>query len=252
MLFRKIVTPLLAILVVSASAWANGKVGAQSTGSDPVSGIYKGVAKSDALGEIPLTVTIKNASGKITGSISIPQGDAEITDGSYADGKVTLKFDAGGNEGTVNAQVKEGKIVGEWTVGDMKGTLELSKAPAEAVEAKKEEPKTEGPKATQPAAGSAMDPLSGDWDGSADAQGNQVPFTLTLKLDGDKVSGQSVSALGTATITKGAWADNKLNIALDTPAGELTLTATLKDGKLVGDFDFAGQAQGKWEATKKK
>jgi hypothetical protein len=29
------------------------------------------------------------------------------------------------------------------------------------------------------------------------------------------------------------------------------MTAMLKDGKLNGDFDFAGQMTGKWEAKKK-
>jgi hypothetical protein len=248
MLFRRIITSLFALLLVSASAWAQDKMASQpAKDADPVSGIYKGTAKSEAMGEIPLTVTIKNTSGKITGSITIPQGDAEITDGTYADGKVTIKFDAGGNEGTVNAQLKEGKIVGEWAVGDLKGTLALAKAeaPEVPVEAKKE------PKPAEPAAGS-MDPISGEWDGSADAQGNQVPFTLSLKLAGDKVSGESTSALGTATISKGNWADNKFSMTLDTPAGQIVFTGVIKEGKLVGDFDFAGQAQGKWEATRKK
>src|SRR6185503_18426074 len=100
-----------------------------------------------------------------------------------------------------------------------------------------------------PAAGG--DPITGEWDGAADAGGTQFPFTLKLKLEGDKVTGSSDSSQGSAPLTKGTFAANKLSFALETPNGVIGFTGTVKDGKLTGDFDFAGQMTGKWEAKKK-
>lgn len=234
--FRKLVTSAAALLVFCVSA-----VLAQDT----VSGKYEGIAKSQALGDLPITVEIKNDNGKLTGKIDSAQGSLPITSGSYADGRVNLKFDAGGNEGTVNAQLKDGKITGEWSLAGQTGTLELKKAGAVAGESKPAEPKKE-------AASAAGDPISGEWDAAADVQGQSFPFTLKLKLSGEAVSGESSSGQGNATISKGSWTGGKLSIAIDTPNGTVSLTGTVKEGKVTGDFDFAGQMQGKWEATKKK
>ena len=102
------------------------------------------------------------------------------------------------------------------------------------------------------AAPAAGDPITGEWSASADAQGMTIPFTLNLKLEGDKVTGTSTSDQGTAPLSKGMWSANNLTFVLDTPNGVIGFKGTLKDGKLMGEFDFAGQMTGKWEAAKKK
>jgi hypothetical protein len=228
--------------VASASTVSRSK-SPSSQNKDALSGKYEGVAKSDQIGDIPLTVEIKNEAGKLSGKIDTPQGPAAITGGTFDGGKIVMKFDAGGNEGTVTAMLDGDKIIGKWELGGQGGSLELKRASMAA-----SAPATTTTVVT-PAAG---DPLTGEWDASADAQGTSIPFTLKLKLEGDKVSGSSESAQGTVALSKGTWTANKLSFSLDTPNGSIGMTAMLKDGKLVGEFDFAGQMTGKWEASKKK
>lgn len=232
-------------LVASARTFSNESN--QASPSDNLSGKYEGVAKSDQLGDIPLTVEIKNDNGKLSGKIDTPQGPAAITSGTYADGKVTMKFDAGGNEGTVTATVAGDKITGKWELAGQGGPLELKRAGT--VVAAAPASSVSGGSDAAPAAG---DVVSGDWDASADAQGTAIPFTLKLKLEGDKVTGTSDSAQGSASLSKGTYAAGKLSFTLDTPNGAIGMTGMVKDGKIVGEFDFAGQMTGKWEATKKK
>jgi hypothetical protein len=209
-------------------------------------GKYEGVAKSDQMGDIPLTVEIKNDNGKLSGKIDTPQGPAAITSGTYADGKITMKFDAGGNEGTVTAAVLGDKISGKWELGGQGGPLELKRSGAAAAggEIRKEEMKP----ATRFPPG---DPVSGEWDASADAQGTSITFKLYLKLDGDQVTGSAESAQGFLPIGKGTFIANRLNLSLEIPNGAIVLTGSIKDGKIVGEFDLASQATGKWEAKKK-
>ena len=242
MQLRRSVALLSIALLISSAAFAASfsKLAFDEKAAADISGKYEGVAKSEAFGEIPLTVNLKNAGGKLTGTIETPQGPAQITDGSYADGKVTLKFDAGGNEGTVTATLSGDKIVGKWELGGAGGTLELKKAGGSTPAA---------PSSGAPAA--AGDPISGEWDGSADAGGMTIPFTLKLKLEGNTVTGSSSSDQGTATISNGKWDGNKLSFSLDTPQGSITMTGMVKDGKINGDFDFSGQMTGKWQAKKK-
>ncbi|HEX8185185.1 MAG TPA: hypothetical protein VF747_10550 [Blastocatellia bacterium] len=242
---RKIITLLsLVLLMATISLASPASFNKQSTdkpAADNISGKYEGVAKSDQ-GDIPLTIDLKNDNGKLSGKLDIPAISlTAATTGTYADGKVSMKFNAGGNEGTVNATVNGDKITGKWEFSGQSGVLELKKsAAAAAAEPKKEE--------TKPVAG---DVVSGEWDAAADAQGTSIQFTLKLKLDGDKVTGSSESTNGSLPITKGSYVANKLTFSLDTPNGSVVLTGMIKDGKIVGEFDFAGQMTGKWEAKKK-
>ena len=244
---RKLMIPmliavLLAVSAVASAASVNKSTNQPAQNKDTLSGKYEGVAKSEQMGDIPLTVEIKNDNGKLSGKIDTPQGPAAITSGTFDNGKILMKFDAGGNEGTVTATLTGDKISGKWELGGQSGPLELKRsavvatAPAAAA-------------ASAPAA--AGDPITGDWEASAEAQGTQIPFTLKLKLEGDKVTGTSDSAQGSAALSKGTFVAGKLSFSLETPNGAIGFTGMVKDAKIVGDFDFAGQMTGKWEAKKK-
>ena len=246
MQFRKLATIIMTLLLTSLCAMAQSSADKQGVSGDPISGSYKGIAKSQELGDIPITVDIKNTNGKLSGKIGIPQGDAAITGGTYADGKVTLKFDAGGNEGTVTAQLKGGKIVGDWSVAGQTGTLELTRAEAAAASPA---PSTPAAAPSRPAA--AGDPISGEWDATADAQGTEIPFTLKLAFAGGKVTGESNSAMGTAALSDGTFASDKLSFTLEIPQGKLTFTGMVKDGKISGEYEMQGMGTGKWQAKKK-
>src|SRR5687767_12337522 len=240
MQLRKITSLLIVALLVSASAMA-------AQAKPDISGKYEGLAKGAGIGEVPLTAEIKNDNGKITGKLDIPQGAANITSGSFVDGKLSMKVDAAGTELTINGTFKDDKITGDWALEGQTGTFELKKTGAAAAATPPPAAVTP-PAATKPAAG---DPVTGDWDASADVGGQSLPFTMKLKLEGDKVTGSTESAQGSVPISKGSFVGDKLSITIDTPNGAVVLTGIIKDGKLTGDFDFAGQAQGKWEAKKK-
>jgi len=95
------------------------------------------------------------------------------------------------------------------------------------------------------------DAISGAWDAALITDDNTVQLTLTLKLEGNKVTGSSESShLGSGAISNGSWTNNKLTITVETIHGPLALTGALQNGKLVGEWD-AGHMQGKWEAKKK-
>ncbi|HEY5839016.1 MAG TPA: hypothetical protein VIT19_08275, partial [Pyrinomonadaceae bacterium] len=64
--------------------------------------------------------------------------------------------------------------------------------------------------------------------------------------------GSSASQLGNSNISEGSWKDGKLAVILEGGTGKIALAATMIDGKLSGDFDYAGQLQGKWVAIRKK
>jgi len=210
------------VTIVSIAFLAAVTTSAQQPGT--WSGKYEGTAKGPD-GEVHLTLELLDDSGKFSGTATTPRTAYKIAKGKVADGQLTLDFDLK-SPAKLSLRQKDDKLVGELVVDGKTGAVELRKV--------------------------AKDEISGDWDGVADAQGQPFPFTLSLKLDGEKVTGSSTSQLGTASISTGSWKDGKLAFVLEGGSGQIAMAATMIDGKLSGDYDFAGQSSGKWVAIKKK
>jgi hypothetical protein len=198
-----------------------------------VSGRYEGTAKLAGAADTPLTLELKNEGGKITGHLQAGANSIEVSEANLAEGKLSLKLGPAAKDGVLTVKVDGNKLAGEWIAGAQKKIVELTKA------------------AAAPVAAPAAVNISGQWDAVADAQGQPFPFTLTLKVDGEKVTGNSSSQLGETSISAGSWKDGKLSFQLEGQQGTISMSATIVDGKLSGEFDFAGQLQGKWVAVKK-
>jgi hypothetical protein len=91
---------------------------------------------------------------------------------------------------------------------------------------------------------------AGDWNGTADVNGEAVSFSLSLKIDGPKASGTIVVPEGPADIA-GEWVKDELRLSFQHPtAGPVSLNGALKDDKLSG-FYQAGDTSGAWSAARK-
>lgn len=210
-------------MLTTALAVAQGPA---SQGAQPsLSGKYEGTVR-DATGEQKVTLDVVDEGGKFSGTITTSHGVFKVKKGQLVDGTLTLEFENDGQPHLLSVRQKENVWIG--TIG------EAGKTPA--IELRKVR----------------VDVISGEWDAVADAQGQPFPFTLTMKLDGEKVTGSSNSDLGNSPISNGNWKDGKLSILLEGGAGQIALVATMIDGKLSGDYDFAGQLSGKWVAIRRK
>jgi hypothetical protein len=200
----------------------------QQPTADQFVGTYKGTAKMGT-GEMAVTLEIKFENEKFSGRALSGETEYKIASGKIEGGKLTIRFGTEADAAVLTLQKSGDKLVGDWIKGTQKGTVELNRVEAEPA-----------------------DSLTGEWDAVADAQGQAFPFTLSLKLDGEKVTGSSSSQLGTSTVSTGTWKDGKLAVILESGNGQIALIATMVEGKLSGDYDFAGQLSGKWVAIKKK
>ena len=204
-----------------------------------ISGTYEGMVKRPgATTEEKVSLVLKSDAGKITGRATHGTMVADVTEGKLENGTLTLSF---GTDAKFVGKFDGDKLVGEAVHGTEKVQMELKKV-AVVVAA---------PASPTVTAGRGAVDLNGQWDAVADANGQPVPFLLTLKIDGENVTGNSSSQLGEATIKAGSWKDGKLSIQLEGSSGTIALSATVVEGKLSGEFDYAGQMQGKWVAVKK-
>ena len=214
---------------------------AQTTPAN-ISGTYEGMVKRPgATAEEKVSLELKSDAGKITGRATHGTMIAEVTDGKLENGTLTLNF---GTDAKFVAKVDGDKLIGDLVHGTEKVPIQLKKVtPAAAA--------TATTTTTEVVVGRGTIDLNGQWDAVADANGQPFPFLLTLKIDGEKVTGNSSSQLGEATIKGGSWKDGKLALELEGSNGTIALSATVIEGKLSGEFDYAGQLQGKWVAVKK-
>ncbi|HEX6189562.1 MAG TPA: hypothetical protein VFZ40_15885 [Pyrinomonadaceae bacterium] len=178
-------------------------------------------------GEQKITLEVLEDAGKFSGSLTTARGSFKIIKGQVAEGVLTLEIE------------KPGGGSGPWTL--RQNGVNLTATFSEA-----------GKDMTVEFRRMVADEISGEWDAVADASGQPFPFTLTLKLEGAKVTGSSVSQLGNSNISEGSWQDGKFAVILEGGSGKIALAATMIDGKLSGDYDYAGQLQGKWVAIRKK
>jgi hypothetical protein len=211
--------------------------GAVSVAAQPVNnanqkssfaGKYEGTVKVET-GEQKISLDVVENAGKFSGALTTPHGSFKIIEGQIADGALTLKIErpAGESPGAMTLRPNGANLTATFSEAGKNFTVEFRRVVA--------------------------DEISGEWDAAADAQGQAFPFTLVLKLDGEKVTGSSSSQLGNSNISSGLWKDGKLTLLIESASGgTIGLVATLDGGKLIGDYDFAGQLQGKWVAVKKK
>jgi len=230
---------LLSILALGLVQVANAQTTEKPAPSDPLSGQYEGTVKTSGV-DTRLTLELTNDKGKVTGRLVTPKETTPIQEGTFIDGKLVLKTGKGETAATLNAVLQGDKLSGEWIEGQQKRSVALNRVAAVA---------SASPASTE--ATPAPVSLAGEWEGLADAQGQGFPFLLTLKLEGEKVTGESSSSLGVGTISNGTFKDGKLVFQIDTPSGVIMMNAVVKDGGLTGDFDYAGQAQGRWVAKRK-
>ncbi|HEX5832948.1 MAG TPA: hypothetical protein VFY34_03795 [Pyrinomonadaceae bacterium] len=206
---------------------------------DNASGKYEGTLKSP---DERVSLELKTEGGKISGRLQNGEKSLDSSEGSLTNGTLSLSF---GKDSSLTGKVDGDKIVGEWRQGAQNRAIELKRIPAAPASAAAP---------TAPAAPAAAAPafnLNGQWEAVADANGQPFPFLLTLKLDGETVTGNSSSQLGEAPVRDGSWKEGKLAFTLEGSNGNISMIASVVDGKLSGEFDYAGQLQGKWVAVKK-
>ena len=98
--------------------------------SDVISGRYEGLIKGPSVGDMIVTIQIKNDNGNITGTVSAAGGTFPITSGSYADDRLIVKLQVAGSDVVITAAYHEGKLSGNYTLAAETGTVELKKVDA--------------------------------------------------------------------------------------------------------------------------
>jgi hypothetical protein len=192
-------------------------------------------------GEIVANLDLKLDGEILSGVISSDQGSLEIQKASFKDDKLQFDLDLGGNVYRIEAALKDDKFTGKWSrVGsEESGAWSATR------------------KASAAAAGSAAVPkeplLNGDWNSIATTPNGDLSLTLTLKQEGDTVTGTLGSSEGSVPLLKGIFNGGKLNFEVKLGDNLYRVDFTLADGKLRGSWkQVEGTESGNITAERKK
>jgi hypothetical protein len=99
----------------------------------------------------------------------------------------------------------------------------------------------------------AADLVTGEWEGTVDMPDGAMPFSMKLKLEKDKVTGEVGSQQGVVAITDGSFVDGKLTVTFTYVDGNgVAMTGTLADGQFGGSLNYgAGQMVTTWAAKRR-
>jgi hypothetical protein len=96
--------------------------------------------------------------------------------------------------------------------------------------------------------------VAGTWKLTFQTDQGAVDADMTLKQDGQKVTGSLISPQGEAPID-GTFTDGKLVLSMSVDAGGqalvITFNGALEKDTLKGDVDFGGFGSAQWSATRK-
>ncbi len=104
-------------------------------------------------------------------------------------------------------------------------------------------------------AGAQAIDVSGEWAMAVNTDNGQIPVTLVLKQEGEKITGTIRSDMG-EQVLEGTMKEKTLSFAFNfsTPDGNsmvVTMTGIVDGTSIKGTFDAGGMMSGEWTATKK-
>jgi hypothetical protein len=185
-------------------------------------------------GPLEIEFEFKEAGGKIVGSAAAAQGGGVFSSVTLDNTKFLADLTIGSRTFKLQGALAGDKMNGTWEQegGDAKGTWSAAKASAPVA--------------------AAAGGISGKWDMVAVTPNGDMAATLALTQDGEKITGEVSSEMGSLPLSAGSFKGDKLQFDLDLGGNIYRIQATLKEGKFTGGWAPAGSSDGgPWSATRK-
>jgi len=101
----------------------------KSKGGGPLTGTWQCTAHGGTNGDMGFTLYLSQDNDSVTGSVSSPLGDTDISTATFKDGKLEIHIDGGDTNYLLTAKLGNGELTGgEWSSdGGEKGSWEGKK-----------------------------------------------------------------------------------------------------------------------------
>src|SRR5512135_3742156 len=93
----------------------------------PLTGTWECTAHGASSGDMQFTLTLEQDKDTVTGSVTSPMGTSELSDATYNKKTLEIHIESDEAEYVITGRLKGGKLSGEWSHGDEKGSWEGTK-----------------------------------------------------------------------------------------------------------------------------
>jgi hypothetical protein len=125
---RLVIVVSLAIFSLTVLAAAKDK----KPKSGPLAGTWTCTAHGGPNGDMPFTLYLDQRKETVSGSVSSPIGDTDISSGTFKNKAVEIHIDSPQGNYLLHGKLKHGQLAGDWSVDSgSKGTWEGKKSAAQ-------------------------------------------------------------------------------------------------------------------------
>lgn len=122
---RIAIMPILLVSVFAIVAFTSQAKG--KAAPSPVVGTWKCIAHGGPNGDLPFTLYIQQTAEGLTGTVSAPQGDTDLTSVTFKNHQIKIAINTNEHNYILTATLKDGKLTGKWSrdgqeEGTWKGT----------------------------------------------------------------------------------------------------------------------------------
>lgn len=121
----------LSVVILSLTALSSAKDKKPKPG--PLTGTWQCTSHGGPNGDMQFTLYLEQQKETVTGSVSSPIGDAELSSGSFKKKNLEVHIESPQGNYLLTAKLKKGQLAGDWSIDTgPKGTWEGTKSPAES------------------------------------------------------------------------------------------------------------------------
>lgn len=237
-------------LALSAPGLAQN-VNGQDVSGPNVSGKWSVIVTTDQ-GTTPAELTLTKDGSKVTGLVAGEAGEVPLT-GEQKAKEVTLTFTYPSNDGPVNVTMtgtQDGDAMGGSLDFGGRGQMAwTAKRTAAAAPAQAKPPEKGGEKPAETAGG-----ISGTWGLTVEIAGNSATPTVTLKQEGEKLTGRYLGQVGEYDVTgsvTGASFSFSFQAAYEGNTLVVTYAGTFEKDSMKGTATFGELGEGAFSGVRK-
>lgn len=117
----------LAVCLTLLSLVASVRAKEKKTKPGPLTGTWECMSRGGPQGDTPFTLTLEQIGEEVTGSVESPLGGTGITSATFKKKNLEIHIDTPQGNYLLVAELKKGKLTGEWTHAPERGTWQGSK-----------------------------------------------------------------------------------------------------------------------------
>ncbi|MHB8653533.1 MAG: hypothetical protein ACYDA9_06605 [Terriglobia bacterium] len=117
----------IAVFLIAAGIAGVAPAREKSLKPGPLTGTWECTSHGSSRGDMEFTLDLQQEKETVAGSVTSPIGSADLSSASFKHKILQIQIDSDQGDYLLTAKLKDGRLSGEWSHGDEKGTWEGKK-----------------------------------------------------------------------------------------------------------------------------